>query len=301
MISGILNLDKPRGWTSHDAVAKVRNILNQQQVGHAGTLDPNATGVLILCLGKATKLSRYFMRLEKEYHGFFRFGISTDSQDVDGEVTSEGNASVVTEERLREMITRYTGEIMQTPPMVSAVKVNGKRLYRLARKGETVEREPRRINVRSFELLKYEEPVAEVNLVCSKGTYVRSLAADIGDEFGCGAHLDRLTRVRIGGYHVDQATSLEDLSRLAEEGNLESAYTPVEGAIEPFTSGVLKNPGTRWGAPPLPRTLASLHPIEPLPGEGEFLRITDHGGRSIGVVEVGENRVQLRKVLVIGN
>ncbi|MFH1681265.1 MAG: tRNA pseudouridine(55) synthase TruB [Candidatus Eisenbacteria bacterium] len=138
MIHGLLNLDKPKGWTSHDAVAKIRRLIDQQRVGHAGTLDPNATGVLLLCLGSGTKLSRYFMFLEKEYHAFFRLGLITDTQDADGRILETRDPSAVTEEAVREVIGRYRGRILQTPPMVSAVKVGGKRLYRLARRGQTV-------------------------------------------------------------------------------------------------------------------------------------------------------------------
>lgn len=300
MIHGLLNLDKPKGWTSHDAVAKLRRVLDQKQIGHAGTLDPNATGVLLLCLGRGTKLSRYFMLLEKEYHAFFRFGVATDTQDADGKVLEERDPSGVTEERIREMIEKYKGEILQTPPMVSAVKVGGKRLYQLARKGETVERAARPIHVRSFELIRYEPPVAEVNLVCSKGTYVRTIAADMGEELGCGAYLDRLTRVRIGPYRVDDAVSLEQVEAAAAAGRAGEMYTPIGEAIDALPTGVLRAAPVRWGGDALPVSLEALEPFDAPPRAGSFLKIETKDGRSVGVVEVGAERGRLRKVLRAG-
>ncbi len=299
MIHGLLNLDKPKGWTSHDAVAKVRRLIDQQRIGHAGTLDPNATGVLLLCLGKATKLSRYFMLLEKEYHAFFRFGVVTDTQDADGEVVLTRDASGVTEEALRAVIGRYRGSLLQTPPMVSAVKVGGKRLYRLARRGKTVERSARPIEIREFDLVRFEPPLAEVHIVCSKGTYVRTLAADIGEELGCGAYLDRLTRVRIGPYRVEDAVHLEELEEPGGVKPLE-AVLPIEETIEKLPRGVLRVTPGRWSGALLPRSLEALEPIDPLPTEGQFLRIQDRVGRRLGVVEVEGERGRLRKVLLLG-
>jgi tRNA pseudouridine55 synthase len=280
-------------------VAKLRKLIDQQKVGHAGTLDPNATGVLLLCLGRGTKLSRHFMLLEKEYHAFFRLGAVTDTQDADGNVLETRDASGVTEEKVREAIGRYRGAILQTPPMVSAVKVGGKRLYRLARRGKTVERQARPIEIRSFELVRFENPVAEVHLVCSKGTYVRTLAADIGEELGCGAYLDRLTRVRIGPYRVEDAISMEGLEEALRAGNRD-VFIPLERAIGSLPCATVRAAPGRWGAVPLPRSLEGLEPVEPLPREGQFLRIQDRLGRPLGVVEVEGERGRLRKVLALG-
>lgn len=301
MVHGILNLNKPRGWTSHDAVAKVRRLLDQQKVGHAGTLDPNATGVLILCLGKATKLSRHFMQLEKEYHGYFLFGVSTDSQDADGNVIAERDAGELTADEIRAALGRYRGEIMQVPPMVSAVKVGGKRLYKLARRGETVDRQARPIRVRSFELVEYEPPVAEVHIVCSKGTYVRTLAADVGEDLGCGAHLHSLSRAAIGPYKIEDSVTIEQLAEAAARKAMDDLLIPLEAAVEALVRGVVRA-GTprRGGGAPLPTTLASLEEIEPLPRKGDFLRIVDQGGRSLGVVEVESELGRLRKVYATG-
>lgn len=301
MIHGILNLNKPRGWTSHDAVAKVRRIIDQQKVGHAGTLDPNATGVLILCLGKATKLSRHFMQLEKEYHGFFLFGVSTDSQDADGNVVQERDASHINADMVRDALVRYRGEIMQTPPMVSAVKVGGKRLYKLARQGETVERDARPIHVRSFELIQYDHPIAEVNINCSKGTYVRTLAADIGEDLNAGAHLHSLSRSGIGPYKIEDSVTIEQLASAAEDHTLSEKIIPLDSAVQSFAKGVVRGGANRrWADAPLPTSLTALEEIDPLPDKGDFLRIVDRSGRILGVVEVESELGRLRKVYTTG-
>ena len=297
MIHGILNLDKPIEWTSHDAVAKVRRLLNQQKVGHAGSLDPNATGLLILCLGKGTKLSSYFMQQEKEYHAFFRFGITTDSQDADGKIIETRETGDVTAEKILEIIPEFRGDILQIPPMVSAVKVGGKRLYRLARKGQTIEREPRPVRVNRFDLVRYEEPVAEVRIACSKGTYVRTLAADIGEKLGCGAHLEALSRVRIGDFRVEEAHSIQKVAEYVEDGTIDKLYIPLEKTIEPLQTVTLRASAGRWSTPALPKTLGLLEPVEPVPVEGEFLKVQDRSGRWIGVVQVNGDAGQLRKVL----
>jgi tRNA pseudouridine55 synthase len=179
------------------------------------------------------------------------------------------------------------------------VKVGGKRLYRLARQGETVEREPRPIFIRSFELIRYEPPVAEVNLVCSKGTYVRTVAADIGEELGCGAYLDRLTRVRIGPYHVKDACSMEALESLAGEGRAAEACLSLEKAVEAIPRAVLRVSPGRYGGVSLPKSMVALEPLETPPSPGEFLRIHDRSGRPVGVVEVAEEMGKLRKVLLL--
>jgi len=301
VIHGLLNLDKSQGWTSHDAVAKVRRLVGQKQVGHVGTLDPNATGVLLLCLGKGTKLSSYFMRLEKEYHAFFRFGAVTNTQDADGEIIEERPTEGLTEEAVRDAIGRYQGDLMQTPPMVSAVKVGGQRLYHLARRGEEVERPARPIHIRTFDLIHFESPVAEVRLSCSKGTYVRTLAADIGEDLGCGAYLDRLTRVRIGSFCVEDAVSIEAFGEAAAADRSTDHVLPLEKAIEGFRSAVLRTMPGRWSSPSVPRTLEALEALDPPVEKGEFLRIVDRGGRAVGVVEAEGERGKLRRVLLFGS
>jgi tRNA pseudouridine55 synthase len=211
---GVLLVDKPSGPTSHDIVAKIRRHFQIKKVGHGGTLDPMATGLLIILLGKGTKLSGQIMGSDKVYEGTMRLGISTDTQDADGQVLAERDASAVTREQLLEEMKKRTGDMHQVPPMVSAIKKDGVPLYKLARKGQTVEREPRFIHVYQFHLIDFAPPVATFRLRCTKGTYVRTLCSDIGDALGCGAHLASLRRTESGTFRLADAVTLDDLLRL---------------------------------------------------------------------------------------
>lgn len=210
-VDRVIVIDKPAGMTSHDVVLRVRRAIRQRRVGHAGTLDPAATGVLVLLAGRATRLSQYLTAAEKEYEGRFVLGTTTDTQDADGDVTSTGDYSRVTEAAVMECFGEFTGELMQVPPMVSAVKLGGRRLYTLAREGVEVEREPRPVTIRELELLGFEPPDVRFRVTCSKGTYVRTLAADIGERLGCGAHLGDLRRTRSGDFGLDEAVRLGEL------------------------------------------------------------------------------------------
>ena len=215
---GILLVDKPTGVTSHDVVAQVRRTFRFAKVGHGGTLDPNASGLLVLLLGKGTSLSERVMGGDKRYTGEMLLGTVTDSQDIEGEVVSTLPCDLVTEQALRERMAALEGDSYQIPPMVSAIKRNGVPLYKLARKGETVEREPRLIHVYSFRLLGFAPPLATFDVVCGKGTYVRTLCHDIGQALGCGACLNRLRRTRSGDLDVADALPLEQILALSPEG-----------------------------------------------------------------------------------
>lgn len=213
---GVLPVDKPNGPTSHDIVAMIRRRFRIKKVGHGGTLDPQATGLLIVLLGRGTKLSDRFMQSDKTYEGFMQLGVATDSQDAQGTVIGEAEFGHVTREQLESEMAAFTGDVMQIPPMVSAVKKNGVPLYKLARKGKTVEREPRLIHVYEFQLLAFEPPRAGFRMRCSKGTYVRTVCADIGERLGCGAHLATLRRTRCGDMDVEQAlpaATIRDMDR----------------------------------------------------------------------------------------
>lgn len=204
----ILNINKPEGWTSFDVVKKIRNIVRVKKVGHAGTLDPFATGVLLVCVGRATKRVPELMHLEKEYVARLKFGMVTDTFDRTGTVQETHDVPNFSVERLVDTCQDFCGEIWQLPPMYSAVKVNGQRLYQLARKGLTVEREPRKITVHNIDVVEFDLPSATLRIRCSKGTYIRSLAHDIGRQLGCGALLDALTRTRIGEYRIEEALTV---------------------------------------------------------------------------------------------
>ena len=218
---GILLVDKPPGPTSHDIVARIRRTFRFKKVGHGGTLDPQATGLLLILVGRGTKLSSLFIGSDKTYEGTCTLGISTDSHDADGKVLREADPGSITREQVQDEMRTRTGDMMQTPPMVSAVKVDGVPLYKRARKGQTIERQPRLIHVYEFTLTDFLLPNADFLLRCTKGTYVRSLCADIGDTLGCGAHLSRLRRTVCGELKIEDATTAKDLLQLRREQLLE--------------------------------------------------------------------------------
>lgn len=208
---GALLVDKPSGMTSHDVVDRLRRHLGVKKVGHCGTLDPMATGLLVIVLGRATKLSETLMASDKVYSGRIKLGESTDSYDAEGELVASLPVPMLTLEALNEVAAEFVGDQMQTPPMVSAVKVKGVPLYKLARKGVEVAREPRLVHIYNFRFSSYSEPWGEFRLACTKGTYVRTVAHELGEKLGCGAHLATLRRLDAGRFSVAEATPLADL------------------------------------------------------------------------------------------
>lgn len=225
-LDGVLLVDKPPEWTSHDVVAKVRNHFRLEKVGHCGTLDPMATGLLILVLGKATRLSEKFMVSDKVYEGTMRLGETTDSYDADGELTGTRPVPPLTIEALNEAAAGFLGDQQQIPPMVSAKKINGTALYKLARQGKEVVREPRLVHLYTYRFSEYEEPFAYFRVSCTKGTYVRSLASDLGEKLGCGAHLTALRRTGSGRFEVADALPLPEILKLDRAG-LEARVIPM--------------------------------------------------------------------------
>jgi tRNA pseudouridine55 synthase len=223
---GALLVDKPAGITSHDVVDRIRRHVPAKKVGHCGTLDPMATGLLVIVLGRATKLSDALMASDKVYAGRIKFGETTNTYDAQGELESSLPVPPMTLEELNEAATAFVGDIMQTPPMVSAVKVKGVPLYKMARKGVEVEREARLVHVYSFRFTQYEEPFGDFRLACTKGTYVRSIAHELGEKLGCGAHLARLRRVDSGRFSVNDALPLEALLALPPE-ELQARIIPM--------------------------------------------------------------------------
>ncbi|WP_339864609.1 tRNA pseudouridine(55) synthase TruB [uncultured Algoriphagus sp.] len=201
-------IDKPFEWTSFDVVRKVRNALKIKKVGHAGTLDPLATGLLIVCAGKMTKQIDSFMGQEKEYTGTFVIGATTDSFDLEQPIFPVADPGHITLENVKEAVAELTGDILQVPPMHSAIKVDGKRVYESARKGKVVKMDPRPVTVSQFEITKFENPVVEFRIVCSKGTYIRSLARDLGEKLKVGAYMSSLCRTRIGNFKLSEAHEL---------------------------------------------------------------------------------------------
>ncbi|MDZ7363516.1 MAG: tRNA pseudouridine(55) synthase TruB [candidate division KSB1 bacterium] len=213
----IIAIDKPEGWTSFDVVNKLRALTKVKKVGHAGTLDPFATGVLLICFAGATKQVNKLMELEKEYQGTFELGVETDSHDVTGKVIAQHAVPDLSREQIEQAVKRYIGDIMQTPPMFSALKREGRRLYELARKNEHVDLAPRPVKIYSFDIIDVMLPEIRFAVTCSRGTYIRALARDIGKDFGCGAFLKSLRRTRVGGYTVASALSIQQFAeRLAD-------------------------------------------------------------------------------------
>lgn len=240
-MDGILNVNKPIGCTSFDVVRKIRQITGERKVGHAGTLDPDASGVLVVCLGKATRAAEYLSELPKSYLAVIRFGIETDTEDSSGNVIKITECSSLTESDVENVLHRFVGDITQIPPMVSAVHHQGQRLYKLARAGIQVNREPRSVKVYSIKLIDFtpgEHPCGTLQVICSRGTYVRTLCADMGKALGCGAHMESLIRMSIGGFDIESAVTLEDITAYANEGRINDIIIPINEALS-FTPCVI--------------------------------------------------------------
>ena len=227
-LGGVLNVDKPAGWTSHDVVGKVRRLAGLRQVGHAGTLDPMATGVLVLCLGRATRLLEYITGQPKIYLAEVALGAATDTYDAEGEVTERHAVPALSHEQLDRALDAWRGEIMQRPPAYSALKRDGVALYKRARAGEQVEVEPRPVTVYELALLHFDGQAVQLRIRCGAGAYVRSIAHDLGQALGCGGHLSALRRTAVGRFSVESALTLE---QLAEAGALPAALLPADAAV----------------------------------------------------------------------
>ena len=230
MYHGIIIVHKEKGYTSHDVVAKLRGICGQKKIGHTGTLDPEATGVLPVCLGSGTKLCDMLTDRDKEYVAVLRLGVETDTQDMTGRVLAE-HIVKADEEQVREAVLSFQGSYLQTPPMYSALKVNGKKLYELAREGKEVERQAREVRIEEIEILEQHLPTLRLRVVCSKGTYIRTLCADIGQKLGCGGVMESLVRTRVGEFSLKDALTLEQLQELRDQGRLSEAVSPVESVF----------------------------------------------------------------------
>lgn len=282
MIDGLLVVDKPAGWTSHDVVAKLRGATRQRRIGHAGTLDPDATGVLLVGLGRVTRLMRFLQETTKSYRGVVAFGVATDTLDAAG-VELERREMSITEAQLEGVFGRFRGEIQQIPPMVSALKVDGKRLHEIAREGKEVERKPRSVRIDRLDLEGFEPgpfPRATVLVECSSGTYIRSLAADLGQALGGCAHLAILRRLRVGAFTLEDSQPLDTLI----EDPAPYVLTPVAAlrGMEQITVGEeverAIGTGTVFSGPAFP--VAGSGPYAMVSGEGALLAVYEqHGDR----------------------
>ena len=297
-MDGILNINKPAGMTSHDVVARLRRLLGEKKVGHTGTLDPDATGVLPVCLGKATKIIQFLQDDEKGYEGTITLGITTDTLDASGNVVDVSDSAHVKRDDVKRVMGEFVGEIDQVPPMVSAIKVQGKRLYKLARQGKTVDRAPRRIQIYDLKLLDFRTTTRDVELPntesriscveldfrvrCSKGTYVRSLAADVGAALGCGAHLSRLIRTKSGIFELKDSIKLEEVQ--AEPERASEMLRSMDDVLSDIPMIVITDSarGRFLNGVPVSRS-------EIVGYEGEFrvddiIRVRDEAGTLLGLV-----------------
>ncbi len=299
----VVCLNKKLSITSHDAVSAVKKTFKVRKAGHTGTLDPAATGVLLVCLNEATKITGYLSDLDKEYVVTAKLGESTDTYDSEGIVTKRAGAFHIAESELEDIIKEFTGDIEQVPPMHSAIKVAGRPLYELARKGIEIERKPRRISINSLEILRFESPFLTLRVGCSKGTYIRSLCNDIGNALGTGAYVTDLSRTKVGSFtiegsaapdelpyktkalytidsalaHLQEIALDSDASKRAKNGNpvrLDQQTGPHDRSSPPRTSG-----------PPAPRS--------------PFVRLKDHGGRTFGIGKINKDFIKIERLFNI--
>lgn len=233
-MDGVLVIRKEKDYTSHDVVAKLRGILHMKKIGHTGTLDPQAEGVLPVALGKATRLVELLSDKSKTYEAVMHLGVVTDTQDMTGQVLSVSENIPQDEERIREAAASFLGDQMQIPPMYSALKVNGKKLYELAREGKIVERQPRPVHFSEIEVLDISLPLVKIRVSCSKGTYIRTLCHDIGQKLGCGACMESLLRTRVGLFHLEDALTLAEVETLMKDGTAEKHILGIEEVLADY-------------------------------------------------------------------
>lgn len=286
-LHGVLNIKKDKGWTSHDVVAWLRRLFNGQRIGHAGTLDPAATGVLPVLVGKGTKIAEYLMAWDKEYRAVLRLGEITDTQDATGTVLEKRSVDRISSEAIHRAVRRFQGPLRQIPPMYSAVKVQGTPLYKEARAGRTVAREAREVEVRLIDVIAVEGPDVWLRVVCSKGTYIRTLCADIGEFLGVGGHLRELERRRVGPLELDKAISVEEVRVRQARGGVAGALVSLDQALVEFPTvhvdavsakRVLHGVSVPWHA------LSSTTPeVREALEAGRLVRIKDPAGRLLAL------------------
>ena len=281
-MDGVLNTEKPAGWTSHDVVMKIRRITGEAKVGHTGTLDPLATGVLLLCLGKATKIAQYLTHENKEYVATLKLGVTTDTLDADGVILTQRTVNV-TRHDVQNILPSFQGEIEQTPPMFSAIKHEGKRLYQLARCGKTVDRATRRVHIFCIELLEYDNGDVKIRVECSKGTYIRSLAYDIGEKLGCGAHVVALQRTRVGRFQRADSLSMETIEHLMARGLLQKHVMSINDALDSLPVIKVDAEGRRRFEKGASVIWKNAAPVQPWDTKRKTIRIVDSENTFVGL------------------
>jgi tRNA pseudouridine55 synthase len=284
-IDGILNLDKPRGKTSFGVVALVRKLSGERRVGHAGTLDPDATGVLPVCLGQGTRLIEYLAEATKIYQAEIELGIATDTYDAAGEITQRCDFSYLTKEQVETALSSFTGFIEQTPPMYSAVKQQGVPLYRWARAGIEMPRRARRVEVSRLEMIDWKLPMFTLEVECSKGTYIRSLAHDLGQKLGCGAHLRNLVRLKSGLFHIKDAVSISRLEDAFRQGHWAELFHPIDMAVLHLPAIIVDEENEK--------AIMNGRPLDLIQGmdiSGKIYRAYSREGRFIAILHYDEIR-----------
>lgn len=296
---GVLPVWKPEDWTSHDVVAKVRRLIREKRIGHTGTLDPKVVGVLPLCIGKATRIVEYLQEMPKQYEAVLRFGLSTDTEDLSGEVLERSDASHLTAEMIREAVHSFIGDIEQIPPMYSAVKVDGKRLYDLAREGKTVERKARQVTIHKIDLLDMQlgaaEPEIRFLVECSKGTYIRTLCVDIGRKLGVPSTMAKLTRTVSAGFVPSQCVTFEQIEQAVTDGTFEEMLLSVEDAISDMPRIEVSEQYAHYA---ITGRSIPLHALQPKPLTNGTIRLYDEQGTFYGIFQVPQGQTVLRPVKV---
>ncbi len=280
MIHGILNVYKEQGWTSHDVVARLRTICGQKRIGHAGTLDPDAEGVLVVLFGNATRVSEMLTEREKAYRAVLLLGVETDTQDTSGTVVREESVEGITEAAVRAAAAAFVGTIEQIPPMYSALKVDGKKLYDLARKGQSVDRAPRSVTIYDLVIEQIDLPRVTFTVRCSKGTYIRTLCQDIGDRLGCGGTMEHLVRTESAGYPLEDSLRLAEIASLVKEGRLDTRVHPVEEVFADCPAAQTKPDADRLL---YNGNLISAEEIEGSLPAAPRIRMRDSGGTFCGI------------------
>lgn len=282
LINGIINIKKEKGFTSHDVVAKLRGIVGQRKIGHTGTLDPDATGVLPVCLGKATKLCDMLTDKNKTYEAVLLLGVETDTQDTTGEVLASGDASVVSEEDATRAILSFVGDYEQTPPMYSALKVNGKKLYELAREGKVIERKSRLVEILEINILEMNLPEVRMSVTCSKGTYIRTLCHDIGAMLGVGGCMKELIRTRVSAFVIEDSLTLAEVQALKDQGDLLSCIQPIDSVFQHLEAFYLTEE-LEWKAFNGNPFCVSNYKQAELWEMNQKIRVYDHDERLVGI------------------
>jgi tRNA pseudouridine55 synthase len=304
VVDGVLNIHKEAGWTSHDIVAKVRHLLGGVKVGHAGTLDPMATGVLPVLVGRATRLAEYLVEWDKEYEAVLRLGEITDTQDASGTVLERRSIELVTPERICEAVARFRGRLEQVPPMYSAVKVGGVPLYKAARAGKTIPREPRTVVLHVLEVVVIHGQDITLRVVCSKGTYVRTLCADMGEALGVGGHLRSLVRTRVGPFRLDQALTIDDVATHHALGRLRQDLHSMDQVLDRLPCVEVDDQTAVRAKHGVPVSLEKVLSGREAAGEakpGTVVRIHDSRGRLVAIGRSPESQTQpmrIEKVLM---